>query len=736
MRQKMKKLTILLLAAVVLVSVCAGTISGLADGLEPSATINAKSVAFQDSIYLLFYATFENVPQDAETGVLVWKDAAKAQDGSIDVSYATVCEFTNVVNPTYGSEYAYKNIAAKNMTDDLYARSYVKDGENYTFSPVETYSLLQYANNRLAGSDDENFKSLLRAMLNYGAAAQTYFEYKTEYLANASFNSSAAVNDPLSAGLLGSAPASTAIKAKNVAFQDSIYLLFYATFDNVPQDAETGVFVWNDFTKAQDGAIDVSYATACECTGFVEPAYGAEYAYRNLAAKNMTDDLYVRSYIKDGENYTFSPVVKYSILQYAYNRLAKSSDEKFNALLRAMLEYGAAAQTYFNYRTDRLANAEYVTVSLVNGTFPDGKTTGLFQAGDSVAIQADAIDGWSFSSWQNSSEAVIGNTESYELQVTGNETYTADYSWAASAKVILTGENPSAEELGAAVMTLGDTFINKKYYTLATTASGDVTLEFSLGYISTLAPGKYEFGVKIGVHDLTVSLQIIKHIHALTIHPGFAPTCTSEGSETYYTCDGCGEIFKDEAGTQPTTAEAERIEVNSGNHDWSDKNGICRNNSSHICNHNDTGSGVCPICGKNLSSGGNHEDSYYTPTQTGTYDAGLSGAVIGTWSYDGPTGTWSFILPSGEQAKGWVKAVNPYATGNQPKVSWFYFDENGVMLTGWQWLPNNKGVIRAFYLNDTDLTMLGACWLDGNTSDELDIDKEGAWNGDGTVNHR
>ena len=37
------------------------------------------------------------------------------------------------------------------------------------------------------------------------------------------------------------------------------------------------------------------------------------------------------------------------------------------------------------------------------------------------------------------------------------------------------------------------------------------------------------------------------------------PTCTEEGNNAYYTCSVCGKVFKDEAGTQPTTVEDETL---------------------------------------------------------------------------------------------------------------------------------------------------------------------------------
>ena len=76
-----------------------------------------------------------------------------------------------------------------------------------------------------------------------------------------------------------------------------------------------------------------------------------------ITAKQMGDTRYYCAYAKlpDG-SYTYSPIYEYSPKKYALSRLANSTDEKLKALCVAMLNYGAAAQAYFGYRTDELMN--------------------------------------------------------------------------------------------------------------------------------------------------------------------------------------------------------------------------------------------------------------------------------------------------------------------------------------------------------------------------------------------
>ena len=103
---------------------------------------------------------------------------------------------------------------------------------------MDTYSLKSYAMERLEHSTNSEFKKLLVDLLNYGAAAQTYFGYKTDALVNADLTDEqralasktyslpdAAENE---AGANSAFPA--AITGKNILFGNRITLLVATDF--------------------------------------------------------------------------------------------------------------------------------------------------------------------------------------------------------------------------------------------------------------------------------------------------------------------------------------------------------------------------------------------------------------------------------------------------------------------------------------------------------------------------
>ncbi len=72
--------------------------------------------------------------------------------------------------------------------------------------------------------------------------------------------------------------------------------------------------------------------------------------------------------------------------------------------------------------------------------------------------------------------------------------------------------------------------------------------------------------------------------------------------------------------------------------------------------------------------------------------AAPSGAVTGTWTQMG-NGKWIFAS-NRTYTDEWAYISNPYATGEQEKASWFRFDKEGFMVTGWQTDADGK----TFYL--------------------------------------
>ena len=259
----------------------------------------------------------------------------------------SLTEYTIEGEVYYG--FIYTGIAAKEMGDTLTARlEFTRDGIFYS-GTVDTYSLKAYAMERLENSTNAEFKTLLVDLLNYGAAAQIYFGYRTDALVNADLPAEQkalathASNLPAAAengsGENVTYPAS--IAGKNILFGNRITLLVATSFG---RDSDLdGISLRIRYTDIDGNAVEKSidgkdFVYRDDVNGFT--AY-----FDGLKASEFRTSLEL-TLVKDGK--AISETVTYSLDTYVQNRLAASTDANFKALLEATLNYADSAKEYFS----------------------------------------------------------------------------------------------------------------------------------------------------------------------------------------------------------------------------------------------------------------------------------------------------------------------------------------------------------------------------------------------------
>ena len=228
-------------------------------------------------------------------------------------------------------------------------------------------------------------------------------------------------------------PVDLKVKNRTLLLEDSVYIRYYVPVEGT-NNADVKMLFWLEPQSEYVYGTQDYVLSPNQGTVVVDSAECYLFDFRELAAKQMTVDVYAKVYATDGENEYYSKLNKYSILQYCYYMLGKTStyepDADFEELLNSLLTYGASAQKYFGENTDRLATDSYYQIKVKGTTLTDGSTSGLYKSGEQITVTAPATNeaGEDFLYWQNSAGAQVGTELDYTITVgTQNETYTAVY---------------------------------------------------------------------------------------------------------------------------------------------------------------------------------------------------------------------------------------------------------------------------------------------------------------------
>jgi hypothetical protein len=253
-------------------------------------------------------------------------------------------------------------IAAKELGDTRYYVAFAKlnDG-TYAYSGVYDYSPKKYSMNMLGkSSTSEKQKALCVAMLNYGAAAQTYFNYRSDDLMNADLTAAqramvveyssdllkgAIAADSSKVGSLTATSSGFSKKSATVSFEGAFAINYYFT----PNQTVSGDITFYYWT-AEDYAATTKLTTS-NATGSMKMVKGDDGRYwaqvSGIAAKEIDKTFYVYAAYNGGWLSTYrTGIVAYSLSKYCINN-ASSSDAGMAELAKATAVYGYHAETYF-----------------------------------------------------------------------------------------------------------------------------------------------------------------------------------------------------------------------------------------------------------------------------------------------------------------------------------------------------------------------------------------------------
>lgn len=308
---------------------------------KPQIELSHPTLSFEDEIRYNVYYNVSNMTDVVEMGLITFD--SKLTDGTVADAQEVISGYSS------GSLFmsATNGIAAKNLGDTLYFKVYAKlsDG-SYAYSDIAGYNAVAYANTILQTSD-EAAKALVTAMLNYGAAAQQYFGYKTDALMNAGLTAGT-----YDAGMLADVVKADSAKVgaftandgfskayPTVSFEGAFAINYYFT---PAKSVDNGVtlYYWNAdaYASAEELTVENATGTVAMVDGWA--------VIDGIAAKQIDETIYVAAvYTSEGETQC-SGVIAYSLGRYLATVAADDSSDA-QALAQAAAIYGTCAKNFF-----------------------------------------------------------------------------------------------------------------------------------------------------------------------------------------------------------------------------------------------------------------------------------------------------------------------------------------------------------------------------------------------------
>jgi hypothetical protein len=250
-----------------------------------------------------------------------------------------------------------QGIHAKYLGDTVYLSCYAKlsDG-SYVYTSLASYSALTYAKNQLEKSTDVKLKQLCAAMLNYGAAAQNYFGYNTEVLANSTLTAEQiALSEAYTSDMVGTVPAAPKDKqgafASNkgfgtrkpaVSFEGAFSINYFFTPSYTPVNGIT-LYYWTEADYAAATVLTVENATGA--VAMTDEGSQFRGDIEGIAAKDLAKAIYVAAVYSDGTTTWTSGVLGYSIGAYCSSQA--NGTGTMAELAKATAVYGYHAKAYF-----------------------------------------------------------------------------------------------------------------------------------------------------------------------------------------------------------------------------------------------------------------------------------------------------------------------------------------------------------------------------------------------------
>ena len=332
------------------------------DGI--AVTASGISLLLEDEVCGKLYFDVENRPQEAKVvqyGMTVYGEDPAEVDGA-----QVLHEIKRVAGQGNAEQYSVigQGVAAKEMSRVFWMEPQVtlSDGSVHKGNAV-TFSVQNYAETILEGEYTVRVKALVAAMLQYGAAAQAYFDYDTEPPADSVLTAEqAALVQAYSTDMLRvpQAPSAEkcaafekteggfAEKAISATLGGALALNCYATPDKTPDANSFMLYAWEESTAKNAAALTQDNADWAIAMKDADGDGRWMATMDGIAAKQIDDAMLISLvYTANGQT-CCTGVIPYSLQTYCEDLMSKTDDADVQALAKAIAVYGYYADAYFS----------------------------------------------------------------------------------------------------------------------------------------------------------------------------------------------------------------------------------------------------------------------------------------------------------------------------------------------------------------------------------------------------
>ncbi len=282
-------------------------------------------------------------------GLLTWNAEIEEQKATYDTA-----DFIHEGLYQIGDSYmqATQGIPVAQYGEDMYMRVYLRlDDGSYVYGPLNTFSVKQYCERAIEKYEgqESQLRDTCVALLHYGAAAQMYFGYKVDSLANAEIVDAYPAEewnadfltqlDAFETDII--ATEDVVLYGKSLELVGAIRMNYYFEVDSF-EVASAELMVWQDVEEL---------LTEDNITDLRELSLSGNYykaSFEMIAAADYGRTIFVCARFVDTQGEVhYSEVIAYSPEAYAQRVMEVGTNETLIETMKRMVMYGEDARVLF-----------------------------------------------------------------------------------------------------------------------------------------------------------------------------------------------------------------------------------------------------------------------------------------------------------------------------------------------------------------------------------------------------